>query len=627
MPAAASRTLWILLAWGAAVQAQPLTFGHDIAPIIYRSCAPCHRPGEAAPFPLLSYADVHKRAQQIAAVTHSRYMPPWLPEEGYGEFQDEQRLSDAEIRTIADWVAQGAPEGDRGDAVPPAALNSEWQLGTPDLVLEAPAPYLLAASGTDQYWNFVFRPDLTASRFVRAVEIRPGERRVVHHANLLVDRLGNAHQQEIAPGKGFGGMDVTLLRSPFDPDGHLLFWKPGAPPPVEPDGFAWRLDPGNELVLNTHMHPSGKPEEVRPAIGLYFTDKPQTHFPLLVQLENDQALDIPPGVADFPVKDDFELPMDVSVLAVYPHAHYLGKLLEAYATLPGGSRKWLIRIPNWDPAWQAVYQLRQPLLLPKGSVISMRYHYDNSAANVRNPNSPPKRVQAGNQTTDEMAHLWLQLLPAGSGDRRRELQEAVLRHRLQKNPSDFETNFNLGAVMLSRLNAQGAVGVLEAAVRAKPDQPEARNMLGLALATTGRATEAIGQYQAALRLRPEYAAARFNLANTLVKAGRLDDAVEQYRKALEVYPNDPQAKQRLALALRMRARELAGEDKWEEAAARDRELVELTPEDAAAHNDYGIVLARLGKRADAVAEFDRALAIDPGNEAVKANREQALQGR
>jgi len=222
----------------------------------------------------------------------------------------------------------------------------------------------------DSYWNFVFRPNLTTSRYVRAVEIRPGDRRLVHHANLLVDRLGSAHVQETTAGSGFPGMDVVLLRSPFDPEGHFLFWKPGAPPPVEPDGFAWRLDPGNELVLNTHMHPSGKPEQVRPTIGLYFTDKPQTRFPLIVQLENDRGLNIPPGVADFLVSDDFTLPMDVDVLAIYPHAHYLGKLLEAYATLPDGARKWLIRIPAWDPAWQAVYTYREPVFLPKGSTIS-----------------------------------------------------------------------------------------------------------------------------------------------------------------------------------------------------------------------------------------------------------------
>ncbi len=205
---------------------------------------------------------------------------------------------------------------------------------------------------------------------------------------------------------------------------------------------------------------------------------------------------------DFPVSDDFRLPMDADILAVYPHAHYLGKLLEAYATLPGGARKWLVRIPDWDPNWQAVYYYREPVFLPKGSVISMRYHYDNSAGNVRNPNHPPIRVKGGDQSTDEMAHLWLQVLPRGAGDRRRELQEAVMEHRLAKSPDDFVARMNLGAVMLSRLNPQGAVSMLEAAVRIDPNRVEARNMLGLALSQTGRTREAA----AGVRSRAEDAA-------------------------------------------------------------------------------------------------------------------------
>ena len=137
----------------------------------------------------------------------------------------------------------------------------------------------------------------------------------------------------------------------------------------------------------------------------------------------------------FRVSDDFRLPLDADILAVYPHAHYLGKLLEAWATLPDGSKKWLIRIPDWDPNWQAVYHYREPVFLPKDSVIHMRYHYDNSAANARNPNHPPRRVRGGNQATDEMGHLWLQILPRGAGDHRLELQEAVMRHRLEKIPA------------------------------------------------------------------------------------------------------------------------------------------------------------------------------------------------
>jgi tetratricopeptide (TPR) repeat protein len=521
-------------------------FAHDIAPIVYEKCAPCHHPGEAAPFSLLTYEDVKKRAAQIGAVTRAGVMPPWLPEHGYGEFLDERRLTAEEIATIAAWVTAGAPEGP-ADAMPsPPSFPEGWQLGKPDLVLEAPGAVELPASGPDIYWNVIFTPNLTTRRWVRAIEIRPGQPRVVHHANLLVDRAGSAHLQERSPGKGFPGMDLVIGRSPFDPDGNFLFWKPGGSPHIEPDGFAWRLDPGNELVLNIHLQPSGKKEQVRPSIGLYFTDKPQTKYPLLVQLENDQALDIPAGSRDFAIADDFKLPLDADVLAIYPHAHYLGKLLEASATLPDGSKKSLIRIPAWDPNWQSVFYYREPVFLPKDSVIHMRYHYDNSSANPRNPNHPPKRVRAGNQASDEMGHLWLQILPRGAGDHRRELQESVMRHRLDKNPDDVVAHMNLGAILLSRLDPQAAVTELRAAAELDPNQPEVHNMLGLALAQLNRNREAIPQFEMALQARPDYASARFNLATALAKSGRIDEAIANLRQVLAKNPDDAYAKRRLS---------------------------------------------------------------------------------
>jgi tetratricopeptide (TPR) repeat protein len=581
---------WLTLALAIVSAAPAATFTHDIAPIVYEKCAPCHHPGEAAPFSLLTYADVKKRAALIAAVARRGYMPPWLPEHGYGDFADERRLTADEISTVASWVSAGAPEGPAAELPPAPSFHDDWQLGTPDLVIEAASSFPLPASGPDIYWNCIFTPGLTARRWVRAIEIRPGERRLVHHANLLVDRMGSARAQETAPGKGFPGMDLVLMRSPFDPDGHFLFWKPGAAPHVEPEGFAWRLDPGNDLVLNMHLQPSGKPEEVRPSIGLYFTGRPETKFPLIMELENDNALDIPAGARDFVVSDDFRLPLDADILAVYPHAHYLGKLLEAWATLPDGSKKWLVRIPDWDSNWQAVYYYREPLFLPRDAVIHMRYHYDNSAANVRNRSHPPQRVRAGNRATDEMGHLWLQVLPRGPGDRRRELQEAVIRHRLDKNPDDFEAHLNLGAIELTRLNAQAAVTELRAAVRLQADRPEAHNMLGLALASTGRNAEALEQYALALRARPGYASARFNLATALAKAGRLDEAVDNLRRVLADNPEDPAAKRRLAEALTLRGRLLLGD----------------------------------GKREEAVAQFDEALKLDPSNEEARKSREQAL---
>jgi hypothetical protein len=534
------------------------TFAHDIAPILFEKCATCHHPGEPAPFSLLSYADAKRHARDIAAVTRSRRMPPWLPERGHGDFSGEQRLTEAQISAIADWVAAGAPEGPASEVPLSPQFSGGWHLGQPDMILEATSPFSVPASGADVFWNFIFTPPVAATRYVRAVEIRPmgeaGASITVHHANLLIDRARSARRFEKKAGAGFPGMELTLERTAFDFDSHFLFWKPGSAPYEQPDGMAWRLDPGNELVLNTHFLPSGRAEQVRPSLGLYFTDKAPDRFPLLIQLEGDGRLDIPPGARDFTVSDDFRLPVDAEILAVYPHAHYLGHLLEAYASLPSGARKWLIRIPEWDLRAQSVFRYSQPVFLPKGTLVSMRYHYDNSAANALNPNHPPRRVQAGNQATDEMAHLWLQILPRGPGDQRMIVEEALMRHRLEKYPADYAAHLKLGSVLLARLNAAAAEPMLEAATRIDPARPEAHNLLGAALSRLGRTREAISQFEIALGQQPDYQNARYNLANAQIKAGKLDEAIANFRQVVAAFPNDADAKARLATALEMRAK-------------------------------------------------------------------------
>src|ERR1017187_6973039 len=606
-----------------AAQAEPITFYRHIAPIVCHSCAPCHRPGEPGPFPLLAYNDVRKRGPQIVSVIKRRYMPPWLPEAGYGDFQEERRLSGDQIRTIEEWVRQGAPAGSPADAPPLPKFVPGWQLGEPDLVIEAAAPYHLPSGGPDQYWNFVLPLTAPGTRWVKAIEIRPGNVRAVHHANVLIDRLRAARTQEKAPGAGFPGMDLNIESDPFDPDSHFLFWKPGGTPWVEPAGMAWRADPGADLVLNVHMQPTGKPELVQPSIGLYFTGEPATKYPMLLQLEHDGALDIPPGDADFQVSDDFVTPMEMDVLAVYPHAHYLGHLLEGYATLPGGTRQWLIRIQDWDPSWQAVYHYAAPVFLPKGTVISMRYHYDNSAANVRNPNQPAQRVRHGNQSTDEMAHLSLQVLPHGAQDSRAELQEAIMLHRLEKYPGDFTAQFNLGVFMLARRRNADAVRYLRGAVAAQPDHPVALNTLGTALDSAGNVNDAAGFFERALQANPRYANARFNLANALVKQQRWEQAATEFRLVLADNPNDPGARQMLGEVLRVLGYMSAQKGSLEEAVAYWRESLQFRQDDAAMHSNLGAMLARLGRFREAAPEFEAALRLDPKLEEARHNLQAA----
>jgi Tfp pilus assembly protein PilF/mono/diheme cytochrome c family protein len=559
------------------------TFAHDVAPILYSSCASCHHDGGSAPFSLTSFADALSHATRIADAVRSHEMPPWLPEPGYGDFVDSRRLTEAQIGAITDWVRGGALEGNVAEEPSPPQFTEGWQLGPPDMVVEAARAYTIPATGPDVFWNFIFTPPVTTTRFVRAIEIHPGDTHLIHHANVIVDPARSARRQEKEPGAGFPGMDLKIVRSAFDIDSHFLFWKPGSTPWSEPDGLSWRLNPGDDLVLNAHMMTSGKPHEVKPSIGLYFTDRPPTKYPILVQLEHDGALNIPPGDPDFVVSDDFKLPLDVDVLGVYPHAHYLGHIVEGYATLPNGTRKQLIRITHWDPKWQAVYHYREPVFLPKGSVLSMRWHYDNSTANPRNPNHPPRRVHNGDQSTDEMAHLTFQLLPRGPGDLRREVEEAVMRHKLDKYPDDYQAHIWLGALMLSRLDPSHAVSILDEAVQIDPKKPEGHDWLGVALVTVGRSGEAIREFHTALAIQPEYTNARYNLAKALAKAGQLDEAAEDFSQVVAAYPENGQIR-----------------------------------------DEYGQLLMRMGKPAEAVQQFEKALQINPSDESAKTNRDRAL---
>jgi tetratricopeptide (TPR) repeat protein/mono/diheme cytochrome c family protein len=562
-----------------------LTFNHDIAPILYRSCAHCHRPGEAGPFPLLTYADAKSHARQIAAVTKSRFMPPWLPKETELKFADELRLSEDEIARIQAWVGQGTAEGNLADLPATPNFVEGWQLGKPDIVVKATKAYALPASGSDNYWNFVFRAPMDRTRWLKAMEIRPGDKRLVHHANVLVDRQQTGRRQEAEPGAGFGGMELTIESEAFDPDSHFLFWKPGSIPYVEPDGMALRLDKDTDLILNTHLQPSGKPETIQPTLGLYFTDKPATMHPILLQLENDRMLEIPAGEKHFVVTDEFTLPADVHVLAIYPHAHYLGKDLQAIAKLPDGRSETLIHIPDWNLNWQAVYRYARPVKLPKGTAISMKFVYDNSGDNVRNPNNPPQRVVAGNRAVDEMAHLWLQVLPEDStqakNDPRAEILEAMARHNLQKNPEDFEAHYNLAALLMRRGELAEALAQFAQANRIRPNEPTVNNAFGAALLAAGRTEESVTHLTAALNARPDYFDARYNLGNALASLGDFRGALAQFQAA-----------------------------------------VRINPEDANAEANLGSAFAEIGDIKQAKLHYERALRLNPNNELARENLQQ-----
>ncbi len=622
----AAMALALVTAGSAACRRQPApvpTFAADVAPILFANCAPCHHPGGPGPFPLLTFEEARKHAKQIAKVTGRRYMPPWQPERGYGRFVGERGLTDAQIDTLAAWAAGGAPEGNRQLQPKAPEFPDGWQRGTPDLVLRAAEPFVVPAEGSDVFWNLVLPATVARSRYVRAMEILPGNARLVHHANVLPDTTGVGRRLDAAtPGPGFPGMDLELASNRFEPDSHFLFWKPGTPALVEPPDMPWRLDPGTDLIFNLHLQPSGRAEPIQPAIGLYFTDRPATRVPMLLQLEHDGALDIPAGDAAFEVTDELELPVAVDVLGVYPHAHYLGKTFEGTARLPDGTTRWLIRIPDWDLNWQGVYQLAEPLPLPKGTVLSMRWVYDNSTANVRNPHTPPERVRGGNRAIDEMAHFWIQVLPKRPEDRLL-LQEALMRARLRKYPGDVVALANLGAALQSEGRLDAALVALTQAVNAAPDRAVVRNMLAAAQRDAGHLEEAIAEFRRAVAADPQYTDAQYNLAASLLAAGRPADAVPHLRRVIDAAPRDAAALSDLGAAYAMMGR-------FAEAARALDTSIRLAPDNPRAHFNLGLMAASRGHDADAVREFAEALRLDPGNQDTAralAEARAALAGR
>ncbi len=398
------------------------TFAEQIAPLVFNNCTSCHRPGEAAPFTLLNYSDARKHSRTMLRVMKNRYMPPWLPEPGYGEFQHERRLSAQQIALFQRWVETGMAEGDPQKTPAAPTFTSDWSLGKPDLIVKMDRPYDVAADGPDVYRNFVFRLNMPEDKWVTAVEIRPSAREVVHHALYFTDAAHSARQEDGKDGQpGFLGMA-------FKRTGGLGGWAVGATPTKLPEGLAWPLPKDADLVVQTHFHPSGKEEKETLALGLYFADKPPTHTMLNVQLPPAFGLfagvNIPLGKADYIVKDSFRLPVDVELVGAGAHAHHLGKSLKGWAVLPDGETKQLFWIKDWDFNWQGAYYYKQPVRLPKGTVLHGEVTWDNSADNVRNPHQPPVRVEWGEGTNDEMGSVRFAMTAADEKETA-VLQEAV----------------------------------------------------------------------------------------------------------------------------------------------------------------------------------------------------------
>lgn len=381
------------------------TFNKDVAPILYENCASCHRPGEVAPFPLLTYEDAARRAKMIAAVTGARLMPPWKTEPGHGTFLNERRLTDAQIAVLKAWAERGAPEGDARDRIALPKFPEGWQAGEPDQVATMDAEYALPADGPDQFQCFVLPLNLERDVHVSGFEFRPGNRRIVHHAIIYVDSTG-AGRRLAARGDG---RSYRCVGGPgFAASGAIGGWAPGADPRREDPETALPVPKGSDLVVQIHYHPSGKAERDRSSLGLHYSG-PATKGRAGLILIN-RRIYIKPGETNHVIEASAVVGHDADLVGITPHAHYLATDMKVTATLPDGTTKPLIWIKDWDFNWQGQYRYATPVHLPKGTRLHMRYVYDNSSGNPRNPANPPTLVTWGEETNDEMAIAFLEFV-------------------------------------------------------------------------------------------------------------------------------------------------------------------------------------------------------------------------
>jgi hypothetical protein len=425
------RLAGLLLLAGTAVAAEPPppTWAQDIAPIIYHNCVECHRPGQVGPFSLLTYQTAAKKARDLSRAVKAHYMPPWLPDGPVGAFLGERRLTEAEIDLLGRWAAAGAPAGDLAAApAPPPGPTDGWVLGPPDLVVRMRQPFNIPAGPGDTYEVFPVPislagvpPEVLAQARipesdllgVAAIEIRPGNLHSFHHCDIWVDLTGIARQREIAA----GGNGFTSFGTPgFPPAVSLGGRVPGMTPRFLPPGIAASVLPlKGDVVFQIHYRATGKPETDQSEVGIHFMREPVKRImdSLLLRSFN---LDIPAGEADFAVEDSLEVPADCVLMNVLPHMHLLGREVHARVIFPDGSSRPLIDISRWDFKWQDRYAYREPFVLPKGARITCRWVFDNSAANRRNPFSPPRNVTFGPDATDEMCALDLAIIPMNLDD-------------------------------------------------------------------------------------------------------------------------------------------------------------------------------------------------------------------
>lgn len=394
---------------GAVCEPRKVTFYKDVLPIFQNRCQACHRPGEGAPMALLTYHQTRPWAKAIREAVAARTMPPWFADPAYGKYANDRRLTPSEIETVIGWVDAGAPEGNPAEAPRPLKFPEGWTIGTPDAVVEMPQEFKVPAAGTIEY-QFIRIPTMfTEDKWIEKVEVRPGNRSVVHHLVVFTREPDAPFLENLKPGVA-RGLPAPKTRPLANNQAGVFLDTPGAEVlgVYVPGGMVWQLKAGqarlvkagSDLVFQVHYTTNGTPGVDRTSVGLVFARTPPRERVRSLVVANPY-LRIPPGAADFPVQASVALQADARLVSLFPHMHVRGKAFEYRAIYPDGESEVLLRVPRYDFNWQLTYQLERELPLPKGTILECTARYDNSAANPNNPN-PDAEVAWGDQTWEEM---------------------------------------------------------------------------------------------------------------------------------------------------------------------------------------------------------------------------------
>jgi hypothetical protein len=388
------------------------TYSEDVAEILNKRCVHCHRPDEVAPFSLIGYENARKWAPNIARVTAERSMPPWKAEPGIRKYHDDSRLTDEEIRILQEWNRGEKRVGDPAKAPPIPEFPAGWELGEPDVVYQVPRPIKLTGEGTDEYRCFVFKTNFKETRYVTAMDFKPGNRRIAHHALVYTDSDGDAIRVDEEDKDGQEGFVAPgVINLGFGPDDMPYIWGPGVRPRHMPPGVAFRLKPGAALVVQVHYHRTGIEETDQSRLGLYFAKEPPKKV-ANVEMVLDGLLYLPPNEKRIERVHQFYLPRDSIIYRVLPHMHNLGKEMKVEVKLPDGKKETLVHVKGFDFKWQIEYALQEPVFVPKGTMIVVTGIFDNSSSNPSNPNNPPKPVIFGPNSDDEMLMALVTISPA-----------------------------------------------------------------------------------------------------------------------------------------------------------------------------------------------------------------------